>query len=191
MVSFPYISAFFLKRMNQITIKDKIFSVSIPSEEIQKRIGELGAQITSDLKEKNPIFIVVLKGAFLFAADLLKKVNLDCEITFMRVASYAGTQSTGHVKNLIGLSEDIKGRSVVIIEDIVDTGDTVVYLLDELKKHNPSEIRVASLLLKPKALKHNLEIDYVGFEVPNDFLVGYGLDYDGVGRNLNDVYKIV
>jgi hypoxanthine phosphoribosyltransferase len=109
----------------------------------------------------------------------------------MRVSSYAGTQSTGNIKNLIGLSEDIKGRTVVILEDIVDTGDTVVFLLDELKKNNPAEIRIASLLLKPKALKHNLKIDYVGFEVPNDFLVGYGLDYDGLGRNLNDIYKIV
>lgn len=177
--------------MNKVTIKDKTFTVSIPSDQIQKRIAEMAVKISSDLKDKHPIFISVLKGAFLFSADLLKRVNIECEITFMRVSSYAGTQSTGNIKSLIGLSDDIKGRTVVILEDIVDTGDTVVYLLDELKKHNPAEIRIASLLLKPKALKHDLKIDYVGFEVPNDFLVGYGLDYDGLGRNLNDVYKIV
>lgn len=177
--------------MKQVTIKDKTFSISISSDQIQKRIAEIAVQITKDLKDRNPIFISVLKGAFLFSADLLKKVDMDCEISFMRVSSYSGTQSTGNIKSLIGLSEDITGRTVVLLEDIVDTGETVVYLLNELKKNNPAEIKIASLLLKPKALKHDLKIDYVGFEVPNDFLVGYGLDYDGLGRNLEDIYKIV
>ena len=177
--------------MNKVTIRDKTFTVSITSEEIQKQIAVLAEKISADLQGKQPVFICVLNGAFLFAADLMKRMSMDCEITFVRVSSYAGTQSTGHIKNLVGLSEDIKGRSVIIIEDIVDSGDTVVYLLEELKKNNPAEIRIASLLLKPKALKHDLKIDYVGFEVPNDFLVGYGLDYDGLGRNLNDIYKIV
>ncbi len=186
-----YISAFFFIPMGTITIRDKTFGISIPSEKIQARIVELAAQITNDLEDKRPIFISILKGSLFFTSDLLKKINMDCEITFMRVSSYSGTQSTGQVKNLIGLSEDISGRTVVILEDIVDTGDTVVYLLNELKRNNPLEIKIASLLLKPKALKHNLKIDYVGFEVPNDFLIGYGLDYDGLGRNLNDIYKIV
>ena len=145
----------------------------------------------ADLKDAQPIFISILKGSLFFTSDLLKKIDMDCEISFMRVSSYAGTQSTGQINNLIGLSEDIKGRTVVLLEDIVDTGHTVVYLLDELKKSAPAKILVASLLLKPQALKHDLKIDYVGFEVPNDFLVGYGLDYDGLGRNLNDIYKIV
>jgi len=177
--------------MDVVTIRDKTFKVSISSEQIQARIAELAEKITMEMKDKKPIFISILKGSLFFTSDLLKKMDMDCEITFMRVSSYAGTQSTGSIKNLIGLSEDIQGRTVVILEDIVDTGDTVVYLLDELKKSNPDEIKIASLLLKPKALKHNLKIDYVGFEVPNDFLIGYGLDYDGLGRNLNDIYKIV
>ena len=177
--------------MNNVTIRDKTFTISIPAQEIQERIAVLAQKISTDLNGKKPIFVCVLNGAFLFAADLMKRMSMDCEITFVRVSSYAGTQSTGHIKNLVGLNEDIQGRSVIVVEDIVDSGDTVVYLLEELKKSNPADIRIASLLLKPKALKHNLKIDYVGFEVPNDFLVGYGLDYDGLGRNLNDIYKIV
>lgn len=177
--------------MNKITIRDKTFEVSISSQTIQNRIAELATKLNADLKGKEPIFLCVLNGAFLFSADLLKKITIDCEIAFIRVSSYAGTKSTGSIKNLMGLSSDINGRIIVVLEDIVDTGDTVVYLLEELKKNNPAEIRIASLLLKPNALKHELKIDYIGFEVPNDFLVGYGLDYDQLGRNLNDIYKIV
>jgi len=176
--------------MDKVTIRDKTFTISISSDQIQKRIAELAAQISTDLEGKKPIFVSVLSGAFLFSADLMKRISMHCEITFVRVSSYAGTQSTGHVKSLVGLSESIKGRNVIVLEDIVDTGDTVMYLLEELKKNNPADIRIASLLFKPKALKHDIKIDYVGFEVPNDFLVGYGLDYDGLGRNLNDIYKI-
>jgi len=177
--------------MKQVTIRDKTFRVSISSDQIQKRITELAGEISRDMKDKNPVLISILKGAFLFTADLAKQLNIDCEITFMRVSSYSGTASKGQIKNLMGLSEDIKGKTVIILEDIVDTGETVVYLLNELKKNNPAEIKIASLLLKPKALKHDLKIDYVGFEVPNDFLIGYGLDYDGLGRNLSDIYTIV
>jgi hypoxanthine phosphoribosyltransferase len=177
--------------MNSVRIHDKEFAVSIPLDMINSRIAELGKKITEDYSGIQPVFLVVLKGAFLFAADLLRNVNLECEITFIRVGSYEGTQSTGVVRSILGLSEKIHGKHLVIIEDIVDTGNTIMHLMEELKKSEPVDIKVASLLLKPDALKHNLHIDYVGFSVPNDFLVGYGLDYDGLGRNLKEIYKIV
>ena len=177
--------------MEKVKIHDKEFRISIPAKEIQQRITTLGRQISNDFEEKRPLFIAVLNGSFLFAADLLKNVSCECEITFVRVSSYAGTKSTGQVRNLVGLNDNIEGRSVILVEDIVDTGDTAVYLINELRKERPAEIKIASLLLKPKALKHALTVDYTGFEVPNDFLVGYGLDYDGLGRNLNDIYTLI
>jgi hypoxanthine phosphoribosyltransferase len=176
--------------MQKITIKDKNFTVNIPSDTIQKRIEELAKQMNSDYKDKVPVFVCVLSGAFLFAADLFKRLTIDCEVSFIRVSSYSGTQSTGTVKSVVGISTDLKNRHVVVLEDIVDTGDTAVYLYEELKKHSPADVRFASLLLKPKALKHDVKVDYCGFEVPNDFLVGYGLDYDGLGRNYVDIYKL-
>jgi hypoxanthine phosphoribosyltransferase len=177
--------------MQKVKIHDKEFSISIPAKEIQERISKIGSRLSSDFEGKRPLFIAVLNGSFLFAADLLKNVSCECEITFVRVSSYAGTKSTGQVRNLVGLNESIEGRSIILVEDIVDTGDTAMYLINELKKERPSEIKIASLLLKPKALKHDLKVDYTGFEVPNDFLVGYGLDYDGLGRNLNDIYTLI
>lgn len=179
-----------LTYMQKITLKDKTFSINIPSETIQRRIGELANQMNRDYQDKVPVFVCVLSGAFLFTADLIKRITIDCEISFIRVSSYSGTQSTGIVKSVVGISMDLKDRHVVILEDIVDTGDTAVYLYDEMKKHAPADIRFASLLLKPKALRHTVKVDYLGFEVPNDFLVGYGLDYDGLGRNLTDIYKL-
>ena len=177
--------------MEKVKIHDKEFRVSITGAEIQNRIAELGKQLSREMNGKKPMFVAVLNGSFLFAADLLKNVTCECEITFVRVSSYAGTHSTGTVRNLVGLNEKIEGRTVILVEDIVDTGDTVVYLLNELKKERPKEIKLASLLVKPKALKHAIHVDYKGFEVPNDFLVGYGLDYDGIGRNLNDIYTLI
>jgi len=177
--------------MNKVKIHDKEFKVSITAGEIQKRIAELGKQVSEEMDGKKPMFVAVLNGAFLFAADLLKHVSCECEITFVRVSSYAGTQSTGQVRNLVGLNEKIEGRTIILVEDIVDTGDTAMYLIKEMMKEHPLEIKIASLLLKPKALKHELHVDYTGFEVPNDFLVGYGLDYDGIGRNLNDIYTLI
>jgi len=176
--------------METVKIHDKEFRISIKAKEIQDRIAALGKEISNDWDGQRPLFVAVLNGAFLFAADLLKNVSCECEITFVRVSSYAGTQSTGQVRNLIGLNEKIEGRVIILIEDIVDTGDTAMYLINELKKERPAEIKIASLLLKPKALKHALKVDYTGFEVPNDFLVGFGLDYDGIGRNLNDIYTL-
>jgi hypoxanthine phosphoribosyltransferase len=176
--------------MESVIIKDKRFEVSIPASKIAQRIKELGAKMNEDLKNTRPIFVGVLNGSFLFAADLFREITLEAEITFIRVSSYSGTQSTGSVKSVVGIKESLEGRTVVIIEDIVDTGDTAIYLIDELKKQNPEKILFASLLLKPDALRHPVKLDYVGFEVPNDFLVGYGLDYDGLGRNLKDIYTL-
>jgi hypoxanthine phosphoribosyltransferase len=176
--------------MQKVKIRDKEFSVYIPKEKIQERISELGKKITADYNDIQPVFLVVLKGAFLFAADLLRHVKLDCEITFIRVSSYEGTQSTGIIRSILGLSEKIHDKNLIIMEDIVDTGNTIMHLITELKKSEPLDIKIASLLLKPEALKHNIHVDYVGFSVPNDFLVGYGLDYDGLGRNLAEIYKI-
>ena len=177
--------------MEFVTVRDKTFEISISSESIQKRISELALQISTELKGKCPLFVCVLNGAFIFAADLFKQITIDAEVSFIRVSSYEGTQSTGVIKSVVGINEALNGRTVVIVEDIVDTGDTAVYLVDEFKKQNPAHIYFASLLLKPKALRHAIKIDYIGFEVPNDFLVGFGLDYDGLGRNLKDIYKLV
>ncbi len=177
--------------MKSVTVRDKKFGISLDSASIQKRVSELANQISSDLKGEKPLFLCVLNGSFIFAADLFKQVTIEAEVSFIRVSSYEGTSSTGIVKSVIGVSEEMKGRTVVIIEDIVDTGDTAVYLIEEIRKHNPSKILFASLLLKPLALRQKIHIDYIGFEVPNDFLVGYGLDYDGLGRNLPDIYKLI
>lgn len=177
--------------MNTIKVKDLDFTVSIPREEIQKRVAELARQISKDMEGKNPLFIAVLNGSFVFAADLIRGVDTPCEITFIRLASYVGTESSGNVQELMGLKEDISGRSVVVIEDIIDSGLTMKGLIDSLKKQNPAEIRIASLLVKPGNMKVELDIPYCCFRIPNDFIVGYGLDYDGFGRNLADIYTVV
>jgi hypoxanthine phosphoribosyltransferase len=179
------------KMSSKIKVRDKEFSVFIPADKIRLRIAEMGETMSRDLNGTVPLFISVLSGAFLFSADLLRTMTMECEISFVRVSSYDGVHSTGVVKDVIGLKEDIRGRTVVILEDIIDTGETAMYLINELKKQEPKEIKLASLLLKPKALKHDLRPDYVGFEVPNDFLMGYGLDYDGLGRNLKDIYTLI
>jgi len=173
-----------------VKIKDKEFTVLISAEKIQERVSDIAGQINNDYRNKTPLFIGVLNGAFLFTADLFKKIDLTCELSFVRVSSYSGTSSTGTVRNLIGLNEDLKDRDIIVIEDIVDTGDTMVYLLDELKKHSPASVRLATAVFKPKALRHPIRPDYVGFELPPAFIVGYGLDYDGIGRNLNDIYVL-
>jgi len=177
--------------MEKVQVKDKFFEVSIRSDEILKAVGNLADRINEDLKGKNPLFIGVLNGSFIFAADLLKKVNIDCGISFIKLASYQGTSSTGDVKTLVGLDEDIRDRTVVIIEDIVDTGNTIVNLVDQLTAFAPKEIKIATLLFKPNAYDKDIPIDYVALEVPDDFLIGYGLDYDGFGRNHEHIYTIV
>ena len=176
--------------MSVIKIKDKEFRLLIPANEIQQRVKSIAEKINHDYKGKKPLFLGVLNGAFLFMADLFKSISLECEISFIRVSSYNGTESSGKIKNVIGLNENISGRDIIVVEDIVDTGDTAKHLFDELKKHNPASVRLATFLFKPKALKQNIKPDYAGFEIEPAFVVGYGLDYDGFGRNLNDIYVL-
>lgn len=176
--------------MDKIKVRDREFAVSIPEEKIKTRVAEIAAQISHDLEGKCPLFLAVLNGSFVFAADLLRGIDTPCEISFVRMASYEGTSSTGDVKQLIGLKEDIKDRTVVIVEDIIDSGLTMVHLLDLLKEKQPAEIKIVALLVKPGNLKVNLDIPYCCFKIPNDFIVGYGLDYDGEGRNLPSIYTV-
>lgn len=176
--------------MDKIKVRDREFAVSIPEEKIKARVAEIAAQISHDLEGRRPLFLAVLNGSFVFAADLLRGIDTPCEISFVRMASYEGTSSTGDVKQLIGLKEDIKGRTVVIVEDIIDSGLTMVHLLGLLKEKQPADIKIAALLVKPGNLKVNLDIPYCCFEIPNDFIVGYGLDYDGEGRNLPSIYTV-
>lgn len=177
--------------MDLIKIKDKQFAVSIPEDKIQKEVKRLAAQISCDLDGEEPLFLGVLNGSFMFAADLFRHITIPAEISFVKLASYEGTVSTGAIKQLVGLSEDIAGRTVVIVEDIVDTGCTMKNLIEDLQARAPKAIHVCSLLLKPDKLKVPLDVKYVALEIPNDFIVGYGLDYDGYGRNLKDIYTVV
>jgi hypoxanthine phosphoribosyltransferase len=176
--------------MSAVKIKDKEFVLMIPADKIQSRVKSIAQEINNNYNGKQPLFLGVLNGAFLFMADLFKNINLQCEISFIKVTSYSGTSSSGQIKNLIGLKENISGRDVIVVEDIVDTGDTMKYLLDELKKQNPASVKLATILFKPAALRQDVKPDYVGFEIPPSFVVGYGLDYDGFGRNLNDIYVL-
>lgn len=176
--------------MQKIKVLDKEFELSIPAENIQKAVKELAEKINTEYKGKEVIFVGILNGAFMFAGDILKHINLDCKITFLKMASYQGTKSSGKVKQLIGFNEDLKGKTVIILEDIIDRGLTIEVLLEMIKEKEPAEIKIATLLYKPAAYKKDIPIDYIGIEIPNDFIVGYGLDYDGFGRNYADIYKI-
>lgn len=177
--------------MDTIKIKDRKFAVSIPEEKILAEVERLATQLSRDLEGKNPLFLCVLNGSFMFAADLFRRITIPAEISFVKLASYEGTSSTGVIKEVIGLSENITGRTIVIVEDIVDTGCTMQKLLENLGTRAPESIHVCTLLLKPEKLKVELDVQYVALEIPNDFIVGYGLDYDGYGRNLKDIYTVV
>ncbi len=177
--------------MDNIQIKDKTFAISITAEEIQREVARVAGEINRDLAGKNPLFLSVLNGAFMFTSDLMKQITIPCEISFVKLASYQGVTSTGTIKEVFGINEDISGRTIIIVEDIVDTGLTMQRLLETLGTRNPKEIRIASLLLKPDKLKVDLHVDYVAMRIPNDFIVGYGLDYDGYGRNYADIYTVV
>ncbi|MDQ3050471.1 MAG: hypoxanthine phosphoribosyltransferase [Bacteroidota bacterium] len=175
----------------EVTIKDKTFTVSITSATIQNRIKELAVSINTDYKGKSPIVVGVLNGAVLFTVDLFKQLEMECELSFIRVSSYnGGLTTTGQVASVLGLKENIEGRHVLLVEDIIDTGVTAKHLFEELQKLKPASLKIATALFKPAALKHPFTPDYIGFEVAPDFLVGYGLDYDGIGRNLNDIYVL-
>jgi hypoxanthine phosphoribosyltransferase len=174
-----------------VRIKDKDFTIKIKSDDIQARILELASQINQEYADKKPVILGVLNGAVLFTVDLFRHLKMECELTFVRVSSYNdGTTSSGVITGVIGLKEDIRNRHVLLVEDIVDTGNTAIHLFEELQKLQPASLKIATALFKPSALKHNFKPDYVGFEVAPDFLVGYGLDYDGLGRNLNDIYVL-
>jgi hypoxanthine phosphoribosyltransferase len=175
-----------------LTIDDKTFELFIEYSMIEKRIRLIGIQLNVDYEDKIPIFIGVLNGSFMFMADLMKEVKISCETTFVKLASYhGGTESTEKITEEIGLMVDIEGRDVIIVEDIIDTGNTLRYLLDKVYKQKPKSVKVATLLLKPAALKQQFEeIDFVCFEIANDFVVGYGLDYKGLGRNTCDIYRL-
>jgi hypoxanthine phosphoribosyltransferase len=171
-------------------LRDKEFKKYIRSEEIQTAIRSMATRMNHELQGKVPVFIVVLNGAFIFASDLIKKIKIDCEITFVKLSSYSGTESTGVVQEVLGINTPLKGRTVVIIEDIVDSGLTLDKFLKHVWEMEPAEVKVTACLLKPDAFKMKFPIDYLCFSIPNEFVVGYGLDYDGLGRNSSDIYKI-
>ncbi len=177
--------------MSIVKIKDKTFKTSIPEAEILKRVKEVAGRINRDLEGKNPLFLAVLNGSFVFAADLMREITIPSEITFIKVASYEGTASTGEVTEVMGLANSIEGRHVVIVEDIIDTGGTMKYLVESLQKRKPASLHICSLLVKPDKLEVDLDIEYVAMNIPNEFIVGYGLDYDQQGRNLRDIYTVV
>ena len=173
-----------------VTLKDKQFKPYISSEKILAAVKQVAAKINSDLAGESPVFLAVLNGSFMFAADLMKEIDLNCEISFVKLASYYGTTSSGTVTELIGLNQDLSGRTVVILEDIVDTGNTVEKLAEILTGKKVKSFKIATAFFKPSAYTKKMRIDYIGLEIPNDFVVGYGLDYDGLGRNLKDVFVL-
>lgn len=177
--------------MDPITIHDKKFKISYPEAEIMKRVKAVADRINKDMKDKNPLFLAVLNGSFVFAADLMRLITIPCEISFVKLASYQGTMSTGKIKEVIGINEDISGRTVIILEDIVESGLTMKRMIDSLGTRNPESVHICTLLLKPEKLTVDLNIEYAAMEIPNDFIVGYGLDYNQQGRNLRDIYTLV
>jgi hypoxanthine phosphoribosyltransferase len=177
--------------MEKIHVSDKDFVLSIKEEVILKEVDRVANEINRDFAGKDPLFISLLNGSFMFTADLMKRINFSCEVQFVKFSSYEGTCSTGKVNEMIGLKGDLTGRSVVIVEDIIESGITMKYMLDSLKAKNPKEIQICTLLMKPEMLKVDLDVKYVAMRIPNDFIVGYGLDYNGYGRNYKDIYSVV
>lgn len=177
--------------MSIVQIKDKTFKTFIPEQEILQRVKAVADRLNHDMEGKNPLFLAVLNGSFMFAADLMRNITIPSEISFVKLASYQGTTTTGEVKEVIGINEDLTGRTVVIVEDIVDAGFTMKRMLETLGTRGPESLHICTLLLKPGKLQVKLDVEYAAMEIPNDFIVGYGLDYDQQGRNLRDIYTLV
>lgn len=176
--------------MNTIRVLDKEFGPSITAAEILTQVRRVASEINRDYQGESPLFLVVLNGAFIFAADLMREISLPSEVSFVKLASYEGTSTTGTVREVIGLNTDITGRPVIIVEDIVESGITMAHMIDTLKKQNPKSIDICTLLLKPQKMEVKLDIRYVAMEIPNDSILGYGLDYNGLGRGLKDIYTL-
>ena len=177
--------------MSTIKIHDKVFRTSYSEAEILQHVKAVADRLNKDMEGKNPLFLAVLNGSFIFAADLMRMITIPCEISFVKLASYQGTLSTGKVKEVIGINEDITGRTVVIIEDIVESGLTMKRMIDTLGTRNPESVHICTLLLKPEKLEVDLNVEYAAMEIPSDFIVGYGLDYNQQGRNLREIYTLV
>jgi hypoxanthine phosphoribosyltransferase len=177
--------------MSTIKVHDKVFTIYLSEASIQERVADIAETINKDYQGKKPLFIAILNGSFMFAADLFKHLTIATEITFIKLASYKGMKSTGNVITSIGLDAELYGKDLIIIEDIVDTGKTLYNFLPKLKDHHPASLKIAALLHKPDATKFPLTLDYVGFSIPDKFVIGYGLDYDGMGRNLKEIYQVV
>lgn len=186
-----FVANIWKKAMSVVQILDKKFKTSIPASEIKERVKAVAERINNDLKDKNPLFLAVLNGSFIFAADLMREITIPCEISFVKLASYQGTTSTGKITEVIGINEELSGRCIVIVEDIVDTGLTMKRMLETLGTRSPAEIHICTLLVKPDKLQVDLNIEYAAMKIPNDFIVGYGLDYNQQGRNLPDIYTVV
>lgn len=176
--------------MSIVKIKDKTFETSISEEEIKQRVKELAQRLSKDLEGKNPLMLAVLNGSFIFAADLMREMTIPCEISFVKLASYQGITSTGKIKEVIGINEDLSGRTIVIVEDIVESGKTMKRMVETLGTRNPASIHICTLFVKPEKLEVDLDIEYAAFSIPNAFIVGYGLDYDQQGRHLKEIYSL-
>jgi len=177
--------------LKTIQILDKTFELLISSERIQQAVDIMAFRINQDFAGREPLFLSLLNGSFMFTADLMKRITLNSKITFVKLASYKGDKSAGKIKQLIGLNESLEGKTVIVLEDIIDTGATMAHLTEELKNHHLLELKICSMFLKPEVCEKNLKVDYLGLELPNDFVVGYGLDYNGYGRNYPDLYSLL
>ncbi|HEV8080834.1 MAG TPA: hypoxanthine phosphoribosyltransferase [Chitinophagaceae bacterium] len=177
--------------MELITVHNKQFKPYISADKINEEVKRVASEINSDYAGRKPLFIAILNGSFMFASDLFKEITIEAEICFIKLASYKGIKSSGQVITAIGLDVDLVGREIIVIEDIVDTGNTLSKFLPQINHHHPASLKIAALLHKPEAMVHPIKIDYLGFSVPNKFLLGYGLDYDGLGRNIKEIYQLV